>query len=190
MCQVMIFNFIILIYYTFFVKSTSRNFREIDFTEKKYNCFRYVIGGQFLNIFTEFYLNTSTYNDLTPTNPKWVGAWWLGFLLIFVLSMICGLMICIFPAKLCDNNADDENDKNEKQNVSEQQQDDNENVLNTNKLDIGKLQDIPKALLRLVKNATWMCITFGGTMDGFILAGNEIVMIYKDKSCFVVFFMN
>ena len=58
--------------------------------------------------------------------------------------------------------------------------------MNTNKLDIGKLQDIPKALLRLVKNATWMCITFGGTMDGFILAGNEIVMIYKDKSCLVV----
>ena len=67
---------------------------------------------------------------------------------------------------------------NEKQNVSEQQQDNNENVLNTNKLDIGKLQDIPKALLRLVKNATWMCITFGGTMDGFILAGNEIVVLW------------
>ena len=124
-----------------------------------------MIGGQFLNIFTEFYLNTSTYN-LTPTNPKWVGAWWLGFLLIFVLSIICGLLICFFPASMRDN------EKNEKQNNSEQQvQDDNENVLNTNKLDIGKLQDIPKALLRLVKNATWMCITLGGTMDGFLLAG-------------------
>ena len=104
-----------IIFTKIFVKLISR--------EKSDNFFRYVIGGQFLNIFTEFYLNTSIYN-LTPTDPKWVGAWWLGFILIFVLSMICGLLICIFPAKMSDNNA-----KNEKKtNIAEQNQDDNENV--------------------------------------------------------------
>ena len=55
-----------------------------------------MVGGRLLNIFTEFYLldddDTSTSSSssaaldyLDENSPKWIGAWWLGFLLILVL---------------------------------------------------------------------------------------------------------
>ena len=52
-------------------------------------------------------------------------------------------------------------------------EDNNENVLTARTLDYGRIQDIPKALLQLLKNATYLFITIGGTMDGFLLAGKH-----------------
>ena len=52
---------------------------------------RYVVGGRLLNIFTEFYLlddasqSSPAPDYLDENSPKWIGAWWLGFLLILVL---------------------------------------------------------------------------------------------------------
>ena len=54
---------------------------------------RYVVGGRLLNIFTEFYLLSDDQSSIgsdpsdTPdylqiSSPKWIGAWWLGFLLV------------------------------------------------------------------------------------------------------------
>ena len=60
-----------------------------------------MIGGQLLNIFTEFYVGDVPFIDnLNPTDPKWIGAWWMGFIIIFVLSIITGTLICVFPAKM------------------------------------------------------------------------------------------
>ena len=51
-----------------------------------------MVGGRLLNIFTEFYLlddddasSSSSLDYLDENSPKWIGAWWLGFLLILVL---------------------------------------------------------------------------------------------------------
>ena len=62
----------------------------------------YLVGGRLLNIFTEFYLldDDSDSNDSTAAvasvsmdSPKWIGAWWLGFLLILVLSYLCAILM-------------------------------------------------------------------------------------------------
>ena len=53
-----------------------------------------------LNIFTEFYINDPRMDHLVPTSPDWIGAWWLGFLLIFVLSFSIASLISFFPAKI------------------------------------------------------------------------------------------
>ena len=52
-----------------------------------------MVGGRLLNIFTEFYLlddeeaspSSAALDYLDVNSPKWIGAWWLGFLLILVL---------------------------------------------------------------------------------------------------------
>ena len=52
-----------------------------------------MVGGRLLNIFTEFYLlddddassSSASLDYLDENSPKWIGAWWLGFLLILVL---------------------------------------------------------------------------------------------------------
>jgi len=53
--------------------------------------FRYVVGGKLLSIFTEFYAtdeaSLNLISTLTPTSPQWVGAWWLGFLLVSKINV-------------------------------------------------------------------------------------------------------
>ena len=63
--------------------------------------FRYVVGGRLLNIFTEFYLldddeeatSSAALDYLDENSPKWIGAWWLGFLLILVLRCFHSLKL-------------------------------------------------------------------------------------------------
>ena len=72
-------------------------------------------------MFTEFYLlhdltnledlSDSTkilINELTPTSPQWIGAWWLGFLMIVVLALIMTVILALFPAKLRQDNSESE----------------------------------------------------------------------------------
>ncbi len=58
----------------------------------------YVVGGRLLNVFTEFYLvegesEGDTSMGMSVESPKWIGAWWLGFLLIVVLSYVCAFLM-------------------------------------------------------------------------------------------------
>ncbi|GAB1606771.1 hypothetical protein Ahia01_000959700 [Argonauta hians] len=48
----------------------------------------YIVGGQFLNIF----VTPSEGNDIPfgSSDPRWIGAWWMGFLVSGLLSMIIG----------------------------------------------------------------------------------------------------
>ena len=62
----------------------------------------YVVGGRLLNIFTEFYLlssepESSPAMQLTVDSAKWIGAWWLGFLIILALSYLCALILVRTP---------------------------------------------------------------------------------------------
>ena len=70
----------------------------------------------------------------------------------------------IFPAKM----RKESTENHEMQ--GEDTKDPNENVLAT-KLSYGRLQDIPQTLLGLITNLTFMGITLGATMDGFLLTG-------------------
>ncbi|XP_039194570.1 solute carrier organic anion transporter family member 4C1 isoform X1 [Crotalus tigris] len=49
----------------------------------------YVLGGQLLNIYVDFNRNISV--DLTPEDPRWVGAWWIAF-------VICSFSTCLLVA--------------------------------------------------------------------------------------------
>ena len=37
---------------------------------------------------------------LTPSSPRWVGAWWIGFLLSGLLAFLVAFPMCGFPTKL------------------------------------------------------------------------------------------
>ncbi|KAG1659415.1 Solute carrier organic anion transporter family member 4C1 [Nymphon striatum] len=49
----------------------------------------YVVGGQFLNIYTDFYAYDAGSLGLTVSSNLWVGAWWLGFLIVAGLALSC-----------------------------------------------------------------------------------------------------
>ena len=35
---------------------------------------------------------------LYPEDSTWIGAWWLGFVVIGILTIVPSLMLCFFPA--------------------------------------------------------------------------------------------
>ena len=53
----------------------------------------YGLGGQLLSLHTKFL-------DLTPEDPNWVGAWWIGFLVCGILSLLIAGPIALLPASL------------------------------------------------------------------------------------------
>lgn len=60
--------------------------------------FGYIVGSSFLRIYVDPWVDTT----LTPSNPAWVGAWWMGFVLAGVLSMLLSLPFFMYPKKLSD----------------------------------------------------------------------------------------
>ncbi|KAG9465483.1 hypothetical protein GDO78_018212 [Eleutherodactylus coqui] len=56
----------------------------------------YLLGGFFLNMYTEF----SSPTDLTPENPLWVGAWWIGFLGAGAAAFLISFPILGYPQQL------------------------------------------------------------------------------------------
>ena len=110
-----------------------------------------------MNIFTEFYLLDEV--DLSPDSSYWVGAWWLGFILIFVLSLVCAGFLALFPASI-----------GEKRRKTAAGMTSDKNPLNALEY-VGLLQGLPGALYNLISNATYTCISLGASLDGFLLAG-------------------
>lgn len=58
----------------------------------------YGVGGAFLSIYVDPWMETS----LEPTDPGWVGAWWLCFLVAAVVSWFFSIPFFLFPKLLPD----------------------------------------------------------------------------------------
>ena len=44
--------------------------------------------------------------DLTPEDPRWVGAWWLGYVIAGFMGITVALFMCCFPREFPGNIAD------------------------------------------------------------------------------------
>ncbi|KAH9488243.1 hypothetical protein Btru_063899 [Bulinus truncatus] len=55
----------------------------------------YTMGG----IFTRMYVTLEA-TTLTPKHPRWIGAWWLGYVVFGVLSLFISIPLFWFPRKL------------------------------------------------------------------------------------------
>ncbi|KAJ8322154.1 hypothetical protein KUTeg_000625, partial [Tegillarca granosa] len=74
-----------------------------------------VLGGLFLQIPVDLKKTT-----LTILDPRWIGAWWIGFILYGVLGIICGFLYLLFPKYLKQKYSDTEVEKASKSNKDEQ----------------------------------------------------------------------
>jgi hypothetical protein len=156
-----------------------------------------VVGGKLLSLFTEFYLlddleslknfsNTtiSIIEELSPTSPHWIGAWWLGFMMIVILALVMAFILSLFPARIHHTNEEEigtVSNVSEKQNSSQVEADGD--VIHVNRCDYGKVKDMPKVIFQLLTNTTYVAMSFGATMDAFLLAGMKLFLnnftIYK-----------
>lgn len=105
----------------------------------------YLLGAWMSSI----YVNLSN-PDISPTDPRWIGAWWLGFVICAIASIVWALPMLLFPPVLKGGDTKVVNTK------------EGEDVMQ-------KAKDLPKALGRLIKNKLYMLLTLAFCFEVYIM---------------------
>ncbi|XP_056130821.1 solute carrier organic anion transporter family member 4A1 [Lampris incognitus] len=122
----------------------------------------YLLGGYFLNIYTEIHLTT----ELTPENPLWVGAWWIGFLAGGAAALLIALPILGYPRQLPGSQ------KYVAMRVSEAHQLKDGSHTTASDPQFGKsVKDMPRSVLLLLKNPTFLFLCLAGATEATLIAG-------------------
>ncbi|XP_061113706.1 solute carrier organic anion transporter family member 4A1 isoform X1 [Conger conger] len=122
----------------------------------------YLLGGLFLNMYTEIHLMT----ELTPENPLWVGAWWIGFLVGGAAALVIALPILGYPRQLPGSQ------RYVAMRVSEAHQLKDGSQVTAADPQFGKtVKDMPRSILLLLKNPTFICLCFAGATEATLIAG-------------------
>lgn len=99
---------------------------------------------------------------LTPQSNVWVGAWWIGFLVMSVFNICIGLVFLGFPAHLPGS----EDLKLER--VSEAH---GGGGASGDGKAFTKVQELPNALMSLMKNLPFTFLNLAGASEGLVVAG-------------------
>ncbi|KAG2463875.1 solute carrier organic anion transporter family member 4A1 isoform X1 [Polypterus senegalus] len=122
----------------------------------------YLLGGVFLNIYSE--INEVT--ELTPEDPLWVGAWWIGFLGGAAASMLVSIPILGYPRQLPGSQ------RYVAMRVSEAHQMKDGSHHEALDPQFGKtIKDLPRSVLLLLKNPTFIFLCFAGATEATLIAG-------------------
>ncbi|XP_069506856.1 solute carrier organic anion transporter family member 4A1 isoform X2 [Ambystoma mexicanum] len=122
----------------------------------------YVLGGIFLNMYTEIGTNT----DFTPENPLWVGAWWIGFLGAGAAALLISVPILGYPQRLPGSQ------RYVVMRVSEAHQLKDGSHKTASDPDFGMtVKDLPRSVLLLLKNPTFVFLCLAGATEATLIAG-------------------
>ncbi|XP_066558357.1 solute carrier organic anion transporter family member 4A1 isoform X1 [Amia ocellicauda] len=122
----------------------------------------YLLGGFFLNIYTEIHEPT----ELTPENPLWVGAWWIGFLAGAAASLLVAIPILGYPRQLPGSQ------RYVAMRVSEAHQLKDGSQETASDPQFGKtMKDMPRSVLMLLRNPTFIFLCFAGATEATLIAG-------------------
>lgn len=101
---------------------------------------------------TRLYADLSVDPQITPTDPRWVGAWWLGLVLVSAMLMLASIVMFAFPKQLNSGRPPQRlNRSHDAKNPS--------------------LRDFPKAVKRLLKNDILMFRTASSVLHILPIAG-------------------
>ncbi|XP_071510809.1 solute carrier organic anion transporter family member 4A1-like [Diadema antillarum] len=120
----------------------------------------YLLSGIFLNIFTE--ITPPEDLNLSPTDPGWVGAWWIGFLFSGAFLLLASVPLSLFPRELPTT----AKVRSEKENQAHR----NAGSEATAEPGFGeKPSDLLRAIKFLVINPTFMLTALGGVADSLLI---------------------
>ncbi len=120
----------------------------------------YGLGGAFLSVFVDPLESTS----LKQTDPGWVGAWWLCFLTVGIVSILFSIPFLMFPRLLQDSHLIMEERKKE-MTVQYTSQHREETSL------LAQLKTFPAHFKKLFTSWTWLCLTIAISCAFFSLDG-------------------
>ncbi|GFO49277.1 solute carrier organic anion transporter family member [Plakobranchus ocellatus] len=102
-------------------------------------------------------------SDMSQYDQRWVGAWWLGFLIVGVACIVSALPVMCFPRQLthgrnCDQAAEEAKtaQRPQKKIIAAAKQ---------------ILADLPQSLRRIFRRPVYILMLVSGTLDAFIIAG-------------------
>ena len=98
-------------------------------------------------------------------------------MMIVILALVMAFILSLFPARIHHTNEEEigtVSNVPEKQNSSQVEADGD--VLHVNRCDYGKVKDMPKVIFQLLTNTTYVAMSFGATMDAFLLAGIKLFL--------------
>lgn len=78
-------------------------------------------------------------NGLRPNDPRWIGAWWMGYLLFGLLSIVISIPLFFFPKT---------SNSSSYQNEDEEASDQKSHI-------VDQIKELPKSLLRVLKNPVY-----------------------------------
>uniref|UniRef100_T1KRH4 Solute carrier organic anion transporter family member n=1 Tax=Tetranychus urticae TaxID=32264 RepID=T1KRH4_TETUR len=106
----------------------------------------FLLGSVCTNIHIDFPFGESSIEN--PSDPQWIGAWWLGMIFVFLTLSFASIFMMAFPKKL--SKVNDYNDKRKDTSDEDQQ------MVATSTTDAeshrANLKDFPSTLRRLLKN--------------------------------------
>ncbi|XP_077990594.1 solute carrier organic anion transporter family member 5A1-like [Glandiceps talaboti] len=126
--------------------------------------FGFVVGAMSLRIYVDIGFIDLDEIPIEPEDPRWVGAWWGGYLIIGLFIFLISLPILGYPKTLESAATKEEEDaKNENQNEG-----DNHIPM---QFTSGKLRHFPRAVYSLFTNPIYVCTTMSGAMELAIVTG-------------------
>ncbi|XP_036165929.1 solute carrier organic anion transporter family member 4C1 isoform X1 [Myotis myotis] len=122
----------------------------------------YVLGGQLLTVYIDVGLEQST--DITENDPRWLGAWWIGFLIACFCAWCLIIPFSCFPKHLpgTANIQDGKTSQTHQSNSSLDHIDE----------DFGKsFKDFPAALKNSLRNTVFMCLVISTSTEALVTTG-------------------
>lgn len=131
-----------------------------------------------MEIYVDFE-SLTTEIPLTASDQTWVGAWWVGFVIAWVMSWACAFFVFCYPASLPSNPTTSNKLVPVRQGTGESYGSVNHltpnNVDDPNRRTFSRSKSvfvqIPRSILTLLKNPTYMLISIGGAFDGMCISG-------------------
>ncbi|XP_004716133.1 solute carrier organic anion transporter family member 4A1 [Echinops telfairi] len=122
----------------------------------------YLVGGALLNIYTELGQRT----ELTTESPRWVGAWWIGFLGAGAAALLIAIPVLGFPRQLPGT----QRYVVVRTSDTHQLKDSSPTTEASSKF--GKaIRDLPLSVWQLLRNPTFTLLCLAGAMEATLIAG-------------------
>lgn len=118
------------------------------------------LGSAFLSIYVDFWEQT----HLEPTDPAYVGAWWMGFLLSCILCWLAAVPILMFPRLLPNSHLVKKERQKLKTRLYEPMSDDQSTFWEA-------VRSFPRQVFQVVSIPSWIFTTMAMSVGAFALQG-------------------
>ncbi|XP_070533603.1 solute carrier organic anion transporter family member 5A1-like [Ptychodera flava] len=123
----------------------------------------FVVGAFALRVYVDIGFIDLEDVPIEPKDPRWVGAWWGGYVTIGIIIAILAVPLLGYPKVLESAALKEVEDANNDGSKDEGH--------TTMKITNGKLRDFPKAVGSLCTNPIYICISLAGAMELAIVTG-------------------